>query len=354
MISALSTYIQFLSAIYVTICLDNMIGRRFWSPNYYELVTGELSIFKRSISTPKQTQLEKKIKEKAEQLDDRSRKRGSLMLFYCVLLMFYNSFEPDYYTSLPVGADLLPYYLPFGILLVTSLILPFFYGSLFKRWRWLLLTIFVQAVVFVACLIFRSSLQLPDWLCFLAYTKWAVAVLLPVPIAYQLYINWLYSTAYLCHLKWEVRDEYERYQTSKTAYEQKDKAKADESYYQAFTNILLDANPDNMLTELNKTLYEHLEARCTPPSSLELFKSWNDKKDKELPEIQQPSVPEEENLPVDRELERTFDRSKYQQFFEEYEKINTKPKLSKFCSDNGLNYDDFHEYYRNKKSGKAK
>lgn len=348
MISGLSTYVQFLSAIYLTICLDNMIGRRFWSPNYYALVTDELSIFKHSISSPKQAQLEAQIKDKAEQLDSKSRKRGCLMLFYCILLMFYNSFEQDYYTTLPTETDLLSYYFPFGLLLLISLILPFLYGRIFKRWLYLLLTILVLISIFVCCLITKNCYQLPDNFDFLKYTKWTIAIVLPLPIVYQLYVNWLYSTAYLCHLKWEIRDEYEKYQQSKAAYKQKKKEMADESYYQAFMNLLDSNNPDNILTELNKTLYEHLEKRCTPPSAYKLFKSWKNKSDKPLPDIPQ-IEDQEENLPVDKELGKTFDRTNYQKYFEEYDSFATKPKLSEFCIRHGLNYNDFHMFYKNKK-----
>ncbi len=63
MISTLSTYVQFLAAIYVTICIDNLIGRRFWTPNYYETVINELSIFKKYFSTSKQEMLEEKKPE---------------------------------------------------------------------------------------------------------------------------------------------------------------------------------------------------------------------------------------------------------------------------------------------------
>lgn len=304
MISSLFTYIQFFSAIYVTICIDNLIGRRFWSPNYYELVTGELAIFKNSISTPKQELLKQQIWQKAGQLDDFSRRRGSMMLFYCVSLMFYNSFEPDYIERLPSESDLMAYYFPFAVLLLVSLILPCFYSSILKRWRYLAVAFILQTILFVVLLYVKNLIVLPDWLGLICYTKWAIAIILPMPILYQLYINWLYSTAYLCHLRWEVRDEYEKYKKSKTAYEKKSKEMADESYYQAFTNILLGENPDNVLTELNNTLYEHLKTRCSPPSAWKLFTSWNEKKDKELPEISPSDYPEEENLPVGKELKK--------------------------------------------------
>lgn len=346
MISSLSTYIQFLAAIYVTICLDNVIGKRFWSPNYYDLVTNELSIFKRFISSPKQELLEKEIKRKAKQLDDRSRKRGTLMLFYCALLMFYSSFECDYVSTIPACSQSFLSYFPFFVVLMISLTLVIFYDYIFKRWRRLLLVILFQTIMFVICLILIKNFCISKQWLFIKYTKLIIAFLLPIPIIHQLYFNWLYSTAYLFYLKCEVRDEFEKYQTSKKAYEQKDKNMADKSYYQAFTNILLDNNPDNILTELNKTLYEHLEKRCTPPSSFDLFKFWIKRNDDEnLPTIPQSLSSEEENMSVNRELEHTYDRSKYDQYYNEYEAINPKSKLKFFCLEKGLNYDDFRVFY---------
>lgn len=348
MISSLSTYIQFIAAIYVTICLDNMIGRRFWSPNYYEMVIGELSIFKDTISTPKQRALQEKIKNKAHLLDDRSRKRGCLMLFYCILLLLYCAFEPDFYAKLPEGKELLSYYFPFSIMIFVSLILPLFYHKILSRWIFLIITIAICTILFVTLTYFSQSIFLPQCLHFIVNSKLAIAILLPLPIIYQLYVNWLYSTAYLCHLRWEVRDEFLKYQKSKAAYEKKDKEMADESYYQAFTNILFN-KPDNVLTELNKTLYEHLQVRCEPPSAYKLLKSWNSKKDYQEPSIPQSDTQEEADLPVSQEITPQTISSDFASLYIEYEKSTPKPKMKDFCAIKNIEYEAFHEYYRNKK-----
>lgn len=58
---------------------------------------------------------------------------------------------------------------------------------------------------------------------------------------------------------------------------------------------------------------------------------------------------QEENLPISKDIGKTFDRTDYQKYFDEYESLSVKPKLSDFCIKHNLNYNDFHIFYKNKK-----
>lgn len=54
MLSDLNTIVQFFSALYVTIAIDNMMFNRFWTPDVFAVVENALKKFDFALSTPKQ------------------------------------------------------------------------------------------------------------------------------------------------------------------------------------------------------------------------------------------------------------------------------------------------------------
>lgn len=57
MLSDLNTIVQFFSALYVTIAIDNMMFNRFWTPDVFAVVENALKKFDFALSTPKQQEL---------------------------------------------------------------------------------------------------------------------------------------------------------------------------------------------------------------------------------------------------------------------------------------------------------
>lgn len=100
MIGDLSTFIQYLAALYFTICIDGAFFRRFWSPDYYRLVTEIISLYKFQQSQTLKDKLNSTIKEQANKIEDHSVKRGVFMLLFCLFFLVYISFELSYITEL--------------------------------------------------------------------------------------------------------------------------------------------------------------------------------------------------------------------------------------------------------------
>ena len=96
MISELNTFIQYLAALYFTICIDGAFFRRFWSPDYYRLVTENIGQYKFQQSQTLKDKLNKAIKEHAEKIEDHSIKRGVFMLLYCLFYLIFIVFEIKY------------------------------------------------------------------------------------------------------------------------------------------------------------------------------------------------------------------------------------------------------------------
>lgn len=355
MITYLSSYIQFLAAIYVTICIDSLICRRFWSPDYYNLVTRKLAVFDNSISTPKRKRLEQQIHEKEHMLDSRSRKRGAIMFTFCLLLLWYIGFEKPYTQSTFIARNI-----PLASLCFLTFVSLLSCKWISRRWRYTLLVCICLSLAFAILILFISDLSIESscWLNWLGFTKRAITVLVLLPIFYQLYVNWLYSKAYIIYLDSNINDEYKRYTCSKKGFEEKDETLVDPSYDSAFRKILLKKmEGDNAMTELNNLLYEHLCVCCNPPGPIKILNNWwhnrnvdNDSPiDVELEEYERANSEDDIIRPVKSIDTLSIDPSIVEKY-KKYKKIKPIPKLTDFCKSENVDEEAFRSYYNLQKS----
>lgn len=347
MIASLSAYIQFLAAIYVTICIDNLICRRFWSPDYYYLVTQKLGVFEGTLSTSKRNRLESKIREKEHILDSRSRKRGAIMLTFCLLLLWYIGFEKPLTPTTQIARNI-----PIASLSILTFIALLLCRWLSRRWRYTLTACLLVSIIFALLILYVSNLEIHDvrfsWL---LYTRRAITILILFPIFYQLYVNWLYSKAYIIYLNRNISEEHKRYLNSKKGLEENNEKIVDSTYDSAFKNILLKKmRGDNAMTELNDLLYEHLKVCCTPPNPFQLLYYWWKCKDTE--EISSSGNESDEIVsddgdvivPVSMVNKEKFDAIILEKY-KEYQAIKNKPSISEFCKIENIDEKMFRSFH---------
>lgn len=286
MISDLGTYIQYISAIYFTITLDNLLCKRFWSPNYYSLIIGTIKRYGFQFSSNIQKKIELKISDKAYILETKSRKRGAYMLFLCLMLLIYIGFESTISES---SADMVKvdHYFPiFSTLFYSTLVLLFMNRTL-NRWRFVLLNMLIAILILtITSFLSTNFITIAFLINLINSTKVFLTIILLLPILYQLYINWLYSIAYQSYLNANFSFEYDLYKRAKEALEKKDKKLCPEEYISVFGGLYLeDSNPtkDQPITALTKHLNERLEKIYNSTSAFEFIKAhWKSKRTKEL------------------------------------------------------------------------
>lgn len=86
MLSDLNTIVQFFSALYVTIAIDNMMFNRFWTPDVFAVVENALKKFDFALSTPKQQELLNVIKTGLLRLIQAQEEKGLFIL--CSVFLF--------------------------------------------------------------------------------------------------------------------------------------------------------------------------------------------------------------------------------------------------------------------------
>lgn len=139
MMNELNTIVQFLSAIYLTITIDSLMFKRFWTPNLYGIVSEELKKYDFALSSPVRQQLLSVIKGYGNEVDEKSRRRGSYFLALCITMLFVFSIE----TSLSLKEW------SYLVLLLASIVggVTYILGVfLWKRWRHVIYSFIIMSV----------------------------------------------------------------------------------------------------------------------------------------------------------------------------------------------------------------
>lgn len=351
MIGDLNTFIQYLAALYFTICIDGAFFRRFWSPDYYNLVKDIIGQYKFQQSQTLKDKLNDAIKEHANKIEDRSVKRGVFMLFFCLFFLVYNIFELDCNSYVDKTNEWLSLYTSTAYVITIMLMS----GFSMKKWRWIVF----HSVIFVTLYVITRYINIVDeynihhfgWV---AWFKIFLVIILLSPIVYQLYINWLYSQAYVQHLISTLNDEYEKYLKTSKAINDRDKNLVDECYVKVFSDSYFDNNgQDVVITNFNQAVLERLITACRPPLPLVLIKKWiSIKYDKNNIEVirkmeSQFQFSNEDVIPQNKQEKKVDVNSLYDQLILEYAKLAGVP-LAKFCKEKGVDYDSFKRYRKDK------
>lgn len=341
MFSSLSTLVQFLGAIYVTIVFDNILFRRFWSPDYYTLLYEEL----RNFDLPHTSDIEKwlnSIKDKNHIFQEHSRKRGAIFL--------YASFVTLMCCAITGNNDSILEF-PFIVLYILSYIMVFLMPSVMSRWIWLLLSIMFSTIIFVASFFIRPfdiSIDLS-----MDLKRLIISLLLLFPILYQVIKSWFYSTALKCYYIQELNHISAEYKDVRRALDEKNSNCIPPTYNDAFVKNTFEENDkeDRQLTSINRILLNQMSKALSKYSYKELFKAY----------ISNPPKNEKEEISLidehqsvnsyNGEYHTYTDIVMLKSMVELYEKTEPRPKIEQFCREHKIDVETFRNYrkkYRHK------
>lgn len=349
--SELNTFIQFFAAIYLTITIDNLVFKRFWTPDLYSLVERKLKEFQFALSTPLNMQLMGKIRDFAVLIDRRARRRGGYMLLMCISTMIYTSFE-SYYQIAP------EYYFAFFITLCCSFVGYFVGMFIFTKWKHVTLTYFVFVVIFVINIVVLDKTTLgTSWNSYFTSNSEYIIVLIKcvtivffvVPLLIRLFLNWLNSTVYINYLVDELAQEKDRYEKTIVSISTGNPSQFDAAYESAFKDAYF--NQRNQKDQLSTNFAELLVTRIINICSRRSFgfllcyliRNMFKKNRKSIEHNMESVSPETFVLPVNEQTDDT-----YNELLREYEGIKSKKKLVDFCEEKKIEYEKFKDYRRKK------
>ena len=247
MLSDLNTIVQFFSALYVTIAIDNMMFNRFWTPDVFAVVENALKKFDFALSTPKQQELLNVIKNRSVEIDTSARREGAFYLMLCVSLLIYFAFEgllSETNQCICCFVILMDMAMVFGLYIIGAFE--------WKRW-WEVWFRYIFAVIAAFVWLYLTSnaslkiLSMKDFaisknvsITFLA--RILIILVFLVPIVMRIVINWLYSTVYVKYLDVRLTEEYVAYQNTKKAIRSKNKDLCDFRYDGVYKEVFFSAD----------------------------------------------------------------------------------------------------------------
>ena len=324
MISNFSSLIELFAAIYLTISLDDLLLRRFWTPDYEDKVKKEFANIKMPEIAKRPTY--NSTGEYSTIEDGRSRKRGGLMFGYSMILLIIVGFE-DYFK--PLGdlgqAGLLILFI--GAVLVVYLFDGFFLKS---WWGVLRATIWIPVsigliVVVLSQLECYKPLAQEKYGCLVLIAQILLVIALILPVIWQLIRNWLYTRYYLNYVTDQAREKAADYNAALACDPKKGHKVADVAsvYHDAIVQAVAAGDGDRIITPFLDILKAELRQIEYVPSLLPLLRySWNYNK---------------KHNPSERKLKKLY---------KQHKDCTPIPKMEKFCKDNDIDLAVFRAYHQ--------
>lgn len=242
--SSLNSVLQLICAVYVTIVFDNILFRRFWTQDYYDILQNKLKSYKLPISIGLYSRLTEQIKLKNTIFEDKIRRRGGIFLFNTIILLC--SIGTYYPTD-----ELLTF--PFFVLFIMSYVL--YISSFFVpfRWRWLL-PLFILELAIYGYFIIKNPIYIN--LEGYAYKYRAIILVLSIiPIMIQIIQSGIYSTGMSNYVEEKLKFVASDYYKVKDAILSQDNTKIPQSYSSVFVETaFIKDKKDAHLTYINRKL----------------------------------------------------------------------------------------------------
>lgn len=268
MISNFSPLLEVFAAIYFTIGFDNIILKRFWNPDFYNIINKTLI----DLNTP--SIIVDKIRDElsgvAHKEDIQSRRRGRFLLVILICLFVVIAYENTLLKTDNFNISL-------SISLTIALLVVIFDSFCLKRLRRMLLSIMIVFLSFI--LVYKYCTDFPDNFCSIIDTIMPLILLITTigPAAWQLMRNYMYTTVYSSYLKKNLAEEIDHYNT---AYEV-DKTDGDiNKVHKDYRNILYksakkhDDTIDDLLSDLLDVLSSKLSIAIKIPSIYKILWYW--------------------------------------------------------------------------------
>lgn len=260
------------TAIYVSIFFDGFLIYEVWTPNYKRRIFNLIE----SLDIPTKSFFKEKITKNIERnesdIKGHMKRKSIFLLIFCMSLLLLAGLEKQSVTLHK-----------YGYLIVTTLSFVSFVFIVLGRYTFIKYPRVVLCVLFYGVLLllfFLSGLaNTLSILCWLGRYKVAVGCMLFVmtlPILWQIFLIWIYSSLYKDYMSKVLIKEAEAYETACKAFQIKDKKKLP-PYYKGIEKELeqeIEPGQDISLNSLNAIFISRIEERCELPNVLKIFLSW--------------------------------------------------------------------------------
>lgn len=196
LLSHFSSFIEIIAAVYISMCLDNIL-KGFWTTKYYEDLEGALRYYYLENHDNFINRIVDANKTKASSISAYMKNRAIYFFILCMILLYLSGFENS------IGTDLIPVIqMPMLILVLWSFVLllfnRFFFASKARTAVGTILVVFFSAI---------SSLINYYWFGFSIsgiYIIHLVLAFLVAPVLWQAFVCWTYSGPYRDYITYKL------------------------------------------------------------------------------------------------------------------------------------------------------
>lgn len=361
MIGAIDSYLQIVSALYLSVCIESTFCHHIWHPEFSD----RTEHFLNSNSFWKNNKLITRLKGETDaqfnHLASSARQRGGFMFGVCILLILYAIFEKDLSQGMP--AEPISLLLSLVCVLIISSLHVFYKATFVSNTLclWACLSCYSLSHHFIRTDIWKADYNL--WITV------AAIVIITLPLIYQFLWYRLTNSFYMRF--WENLLNTERTHFEKAKFIEEnggDPVTLPIEYrnYFAQCHVNKQTTQDRQMNGLNECFFTRVSARCTPPGLFKLMcfrlglsQSSDETATGAVISAQAVTSPDKQKLrdsltPIQAVGTTNLSQTEFERCYQLYDTMEAPPKLIPFCEEHKLNYDDFHAYFIRRRTDAAK
>lgn len=268
-----SSLLEVLTAIYVSMLLDDVLAN-IWTPDYKKKISQLVKGMRIPAVVFFMKKVEDNIDNNAREISEHMKRKATFLLAFCLTLLLVAGLEAK--------STVLPKY---GYMIVTLLAFAALIIIVLGRWTFIkyshaVICMVIYGIVF--CLLYFTKISF-----FLANLTWlnintypiaiiSVLTVLLVPIIWQLFLIWVYSSLYKGYMHEIISKEAYIFGKAYLAYKLKDMAALPREYEMVAKDFVKTQSEegDISLNSLNTILVRRLEQLCELPNVFIVFISW--------------------------------------------------------------------------------
>ena len=353
MVADYSSFLEFVGAVYFTMCLDEILTRKIWSPLDIKQQKRALDFLEMTEDEDFKKAVIDANRQKGEILQKELSKKSIIGLFVIAFLLVFCGYEQVIYNDSDiVQMKLLQLELAYScVLFIVSLFLLQY--KLFEKVKYV--TVYIIGL-FCSFLLIRWKTLVWDNSALeqfvVDHIGLFVCTIVTIPIMWQIFITWIYKSVFYGYVKTQIRNaqvEYKRVQELIQASQYDLLPQRYKNIYIHTSQNSQNTSPqqalDDSLTKYQGVLYNDIRTIGLNIRLYQLVISWIKYKPKkcwlwirDLFKTKGKSLKQSTKL-----VEMNY--ADYAEKFKKLKSTNKNLKMRKFCESEKISFDEFNRYY---------
>lgn len=353
MVADYSSFLEFIGAVYFTMCLDEILTRKVWSPLDIKQQSRALDFLGMDQDEDFKNAVLDANKQKGEVLQRELSKKSVIGLFVIALLLAFCGYEQEMYNpsdTAPMKLLQLELAYTCTIYIISLFLLQY---KLFEKVKYVTLYIIGLFCTFLVIrwktLVYNNS-EIEK--CVVENIGLFVCVIVTIPILWQIFITWIYKSVFYGYVKSRIREAQDEYKRVLELIKQHQFDLLPKQYHEIYmrtSQATQDTTPkqalDDSLTEYKGALYNDIRTIGKRIRLIQLVVLWVVHKCKQcVLWVRNIFTSRGKSLMQSKKLmEKNY--ADYAKKYKELKSKNKNLRMNKFCESEKINFEEFNRYY---------